>query len=303
MKNIEQLLRQEEPEEKPEVQEETVLETVNITRYALEKAYAYARLTNEMFDPKEGIECGGYLITPRNAQDRIARDSYLARGQEVSGGEYRVSGRNVIHTGRELEQIGQKVLGWWHSHGHMSTFFSMTDDRGQLTVLNEIAPMNYVLQKKQTEVKNLEVLERNENKVVLHDPKYPSRKYELEVKGNGKSIAIPQFKVSEEKKIGFAYGIVVNDKNRERNPYAELATREYCFCCRNFYDSSRQVSVAVVDEGRFEIDEDELRKEIRTRVKRKKKFEWFGFSSYSGGSFKNDRSDDYSYGGYSFLEE
>lgn len=300
MKNIDDLLSGGEPEDKKTVEEENVLSELLITEYTFEKAYAYAKLVDELFDPKDGIECGGYLLTPKNANDRVARDACLAKGQEVSGGEYLVNGQNVINTGKELERKGQKVLGWWHSHGHMSTFFSYTDDRGQLTVLNGIAPFNYIAKQKDALVRNLEVLEKSGNKLVLHDPTYPTRKYEIEVKGDGKEnklIAIPQFKVTEQKRIGFAYGLVVNDKNEERKPYAEIATREYCFCCKYFYDESKQVPVALIDGQKLEFDEDEMRKEIKQRVKRKETKKLFGFIPYSGGSYSEYGSGS-SYGSY-----
>ena len=144
MKDLDALLGQGEPEEIKTVANNG-LDSLHITDYAFEKAYAYARLAVQK--ARRTIECGGYLIAPKGAQDRIATDSFLARNQDVSEGLFTIEAEDVIKAGKEINEMGYKVLGWWHSHGNLETFFSPTDDNGQRTVLNEICAFNYIIQR------------------------------------------------------------------------------------------------------------------------------------------------------------
>ena len=131
MSGLDDLLGGGEPKEIEEKKDHG-LDSLRITVHALEKAYAYARLACGIAG--RSIECGGYLITPKNIRDRIVRDTFLAKNQDVSGGLFTIEAEDVIKAGREINARGYRVLGWWHSHGNLQTFFSDTDNRGQRTV-------------------------------------------------------------------------------------------------------------------------------------------------------------------------
>lgn len=272
MKDLGALLGGGEPERKPTIISNG-LDTIHITQYAFEKAYAYARLACKK--AKGSIECGGYLIAPKDSGDRVATDSFLAKNQDVSSGLFTIKAEDVIKAGREINEKGYRVLGWWHSHGNLNTFFSQTDDNGQRTVLNEIGSFNYITQREEKEVKNLEV-RIDDGRVVMFDRRSPERKYEIEV-GNPGKLSIAKLKLQQERRIGFAYGLVVNNTRRkkERKPYAEIATRELCGFCRGSKDKSVPVEVTFFDTGEFEIDGDALMAEIKDRVKMEQTF--FGF--------------------------
>ena len=173
MKDLDSLLRQGEPEKRNLVVNYG-LDTIHLTDYAYEKAYTYARLAVKK--ARGTIECGGYLIAPREAVDRIATDAFLARNQDVSSGLFTIEAEEVIKAGREINEMGYRVLGWWHSHGNLQTFFSDTDNRGQRTVLNEIGSFNYVTYREEKDVGNLEV-RVEDGKLVMFDKKNPGRKY------------------------------------------------------------------------------------------------------------------------------
>src|SRR3989344_9669404 len=179
MKGLDFLLSQGEPE-KRSIVVNNGLDSIHITEYAFEKAYTYARLAVQK--ARSTIECGGYLIAPRDAQDRTATDSFLARNQDVSGGLFTIKAEDVIKAGREINEMGYRALGWWHSHGNLRTFFSATDDNGQRTVLNEIGAFNYVIQNEEKEVGNLEV-RAEDGRIVMFDRRSPERKYEIEIDG------------------------------------------------------------------------------------------------------------------------
>jgi proteasome lid subunit RPN8/RPN11 len=273
MKNLDLLLGQEEPEMRKAVVSNG-LDSLYITKYAFEKAYAYARLACEK--ARRSIECGGYLIAPKDSKDRIATDSFLANNQDVSDGLFTIEAEDVIKAGREITESGFKVLGWWHSHGNLDTFFSRTDDNGQRTVLNEIGAFNYIIQKDEKEVSNLEI-KSEDGRIIMFDKRSPERKYEIEIDGNASKISIAKLKLQQEKKIGFAYGLVVNNRRRKKEPYAEIATRDFCGYCKSSSDKSDIVSVTLFDSGKFSLDEDILMEDIKERVKmRPRLFGFFG---------------------------
>jgi len=278
MKDLDALLGQGEPEKRKAVVNNG-LDSIHITEYAFEKAHAYARLAVKK--AKGTIECGGYLIAPRDAQDRTATDSFLAKNQDVSDGLFTIEAEDVIKAGREINEMGYRVLGWWHSHGNLRTFFSATDDNGQRTVLNEIGAFNYVIQNEEKEVGNLEV-RAEDGRIVMFDRRSPERKYEIEIDGDPSKISIAKLKLLQEKKIGFAYGLVVNNRKIKKEPYAEIATRDLCGFCRNSKDKSVPVDVTLFDTGKVKIDEDALMAEIGDRVKMRSKF----FGTFTGLGYK-----------------
>jgi len=280
MNGLDDLLNQGEPERRKPVANNG-LDSLYITEYAFEKAYSYARLAVKK--ARRTIECGGYLIAPKDAKDRIVTDSFLAKNQDVSDGLFTIEAEDVIRAGREIDERGYRVLGWWHSHGNLETFFSSTDDNGQRTVLNEICAFNYVTQNEEKEVGDLEIRVEN-GKIVMFDRRSPERKYEFEVNGDPSKISIAKLRLKQEKRIGFAYGLVVNNRKIERRPYAEIATRDLCGFCKNSLDRSVPTDVSIFDSGKFEINENKLMAEIEDRVKMRKVFfgslEWKKYKTY-----------------------
>jgi len=277
MKDLDFLLGQEEPEEKI-IPVNNGLDSLHITQYAFQKAYAYARLVVKK--AKATMECGGYLIAPKDTQDRIATDAFLARNQDVSGGLFTIEAEDVIKAGREIDEMGYRVLGWWHSHGKLKTFFSQTDVNGQFTVLNEIGAFNYITQREVKKVGNLEV--RTENgEFIMFDKRNPERRYKVEVNGDPNNISIANLEVQQDKRIGFAYGLVVNAKKRKKQPYAEIATRDLCGFCRSSQDKSVRSDITIFEAGDFIIDEKSLMYEIGEKVKMKTKI--WGF--FRGGQY------------------
>lgn len=269
MKNLKSLLAMEEP--KDIVVEASRLEGVKVTQYAYDKAFAYARLACQHFG--RSIECGGYLIAPKGQSGRVAWDAFLARDQTASATDVMIEAREVINAGREIDAMGYRVLGWWHSHGHMSTFHSGIDDNNQRTVLNEIAPVNY---EKINEERIVKVNHRFEKgKVVLTDSDGVS--YELGYDGKPKNVS-GELKVSREKRIGFCYSLVVNDLGLESKPYSEIGTREFCNHCASCHDESHKTKVEISPCEDFALDEEQLMEEVKDRItERSYVSRFFGF--------------------------
>lgn len=186
---------------------------LHITNYAFDKAFTYATL---VCDNIGAIECGGYLITPKGSQDRVVRDIFLARDQEVSGGEYRLDGGQVTKAGGEIDSMGYKVLGWWHSHHELGLHsHSSIDDNNQMIVLNCLAPTNYILEKVERLYPNLEI-KADGKQVTFIDRNNPSRSFEINVPADPKELATARLKITEEKKVGFAYSFLVHSDTTSR---------------------------------------------------------------------------------------
>jgi|GEM_PF-5029252 len=261
-KNLDLLLEEEESTLKVD-KKERELNTVRLTEYALNKAYAYANLTCENFN--QSLECGGFLIAPEKSKEHIATDVFLARDQEVSAGLFTVQAPDVIKAGREINEMGYKVLGWWHSHGTMSTFFSSIDDRGQMTLLNAISPINYFTESSEQTMNDLEI-RTDGNKLILLDKNNLNRRIEMEA-DDPAAIAIRNLKMINNQNVGFAYGIVVNvPRTEQRITYSELAIRDSCSSCREFKDKSTVVPITLFEDSR-KVDKDILMAEVKERVK------------------------------------
>lgn len=265
MANLDILLVGEEPEEKKDVNRRFGLDELHISRYAYEKAFRYAKLIVDK--NRESLEIGGFLTTPKDSQDRIARDAYLARDQEVTSVRYELSAEDVQKAGKELEQNGQRIVGWWHSHGKLNTFHSSTDDKNQMVLLNQISPSNYITVPDELNHDGLQSRVEG-NDLLFWDPKNPSTKYKLGLKGEDLNLVAKRLNILKEKRIGFAYSFVVNYHRwlRNRVPYCEIATRDICSSCMDSKDSSVRVGYKIFDEGEFEIDDEKLSQEIYEKV-------------------------------------
>lgn len=250
-------------------QKERILDTLHISQYAFEKAYAYAQIATTVAG--RSIECGGYLVAPKGVEHRIATDAFLAQGQIVGKGQFIIQGRKVIEAGGKIDSLGYNVLGWWHSHGFLSTFFSDMDNIGQMNILNGIAGNNYITVAEENPIEDLEIsFDESSNSVTLFDKKRPRRKYRIRLSSD-QSVDLSAFSVVDEKRIGFAYGLVVNANTKDKDPYAEIATRDFCGYCRGVKDESYSVPVEIFAE-RVKLNQRQLRKEVKERVRWRKSF-------------------------------
>ncbi len=265
MGDLDALLLGEEPVEKPKEKVNFGLDELHISRYAYEKAFRYAKLV--LKGRWRSVEVGGFLTKPRDAEDRVARNAFLARNQEVSYTSYELSAEDVLKAKKELEQEGQKIIGWWHSHGRGDTFHSETDNNNQRVLLNQISPSNYITLFKERSYENLQSRVEG-NQLVFWNPQNSLIQYILELKDENPELTAQNLRVLEEKRIGFAYSFVVNHHRwlRRRVPYCEIATRDLCLRCKKPKDISVAVEYQIINDGEFEIDENELLKEINDRV-------------------------------------
>jgi len=265
MSKLSDLLAVEAPKESEARVQGPRLTDIHLTRYTYEKAFRYAKLV--MKRKSRNVEVGGFLIQPKDSTDRIARDAYLAKDQEVRVGFYELSPEDVVKAGRELDEQGQRIIGWWHSHGRFKTFHSDTDDKNQMILLNGISPSNYLSEVKERVIGNVETVVDGD-RVMFFDPAEPEKKVEVKLKGASPDLVASELKFMEEQRIGFAYSLVVNHHRwrRFRVPYCEVATRDLCSTCMNPQDVSVTADFKIFDEGRFKLKNGELAAEIDTRV-------------------------------------
>ena len=239
---------------------------LHISSYAYQKAFSYARL---VMDKRPGsVEIGGFLTQPRDSKDRVVRDAFLARDQRVSRYEYMLDADSVLKAKKELDERGERILGWWHSHGRFDTFHSKIDDENQQTILRQIAPSNYVVVSKEKDLKDLQSVVDGDD-LVLWDSYEPSTKFRIKLKDENPNSVIKNMRIISDKRIGFAYSFVVNHHRwiDKRVPYCEIGTREVCHDCSSVSSNSKRVEFKLFeDNDQRIIDDSVLLKEIEDRV-------------------------------------
>jgi len=239
-----------------------------ITRSALNKANTYARLVCDVLE--KSAECYGYLISPRGIKDRLVRDVYLAPNQ-VSSCDVKVSGEEVISAGRDIDKMGYKVLGWWHSHADFDPFHSGTDDENMMKVLNAIAATNFVTTYRPMPLMSGELgVRRRGTNVEIYEVNNPHKKFRLNLSSEefkARDLGIVKSLVADmPARVGFAYSIVVNARGDK--PYCEVATRDFCGLCYGGEERSVESRLRVINRDAFEIDEIQIARDIEKKIKK-----------------------------------
>lgn len=261
----------------------------------MEKLWTYARLVGKS-------ECYGFLICPIKSTERIVYDAILAPGQKTSREHVSVEPNDVASGKAELENMGCKAIGFWHSHGGFGLFHSGTDDKNleelvddlagnSVIVENDITPEGiYVPHKENTVVATMNgssvEINFNTRKFGLsrdYDSSwkdgsitYLIGKKQLVVCGGGEVMAIENVdmplkmseKTAEPKKgTGYAYSVVVNNEGGAY--YAEMAKVDWCYCCGEpKITRMKKVPVKIVEHIQAVYDEKKIIEEIREKVSR-----------------------------------
>lgn len=250
------------------------IKSLKITEGALKKAQTYAVNIKRVLG--KDIECYGYLITPNEFTDGVVRDIFLA-SQEADSMQVKLDIDDVIRAGKELKAKGFKILGWWHSHNTMSTFHSGTDDENLFTILNEIAPINFVEVKNEKEMftKNAKTQITKEGLKIIDNEKDIEfiMKYDGTI-GNKTRMVSSTLKAPI--KVGYAYSMVVNSTGQ--TPHTEVAIKEFCpLYLREKDEEKLKVPLEIIKtKEKIRINENEIQKEIKKKVK---EISFFGWSS------------------------
>src|SRR3989344_3080108 len=267
MKSLTDILNEKVDDNAKDNNQRKLFSNVYISRGALKKAFAYARLVCDVYGEK--VECYGYLINPKDKKDRIVRDIYLAPEQDVSSSGVKIMGESVIESGRDIDKMGYKILGWWHSDASFDTFHSGTDDENMLSVLNSIAPINYRVRYHRKRLLNGNLGTKiSENSIEIFEKDKRNKKLILNLsEGNGelKRFIADSLVHNMQSRTGFAYSIVVNALGSK--PYAEIATRNLCNLCYSEQDESKEAGLRIVRvNDDISFNEKTLKKEIKEKI-------------------------------------
>src|SRR3989344_862629 len=106
--------------------------SIKITDYALKKANYAARKISELSSKagKRGsYELGMYMLSSSlKNDDDVVTDIYVAQEQVVTQGRCNITPEGVMKSLRDTKKSWKRIIGWAHSHGGFSTFFSAEDD-------------------------------------------------------------------------------------------------------------------------------------------------------------------------------
>ena len=256
-----------EPEEIK--QEKELFSRLYVTSYTLEKARAYAKLAKDR--QGEFTECYGFLLGDANRRSRLANDIYFTPGQKVNAAHVLIPAKKVIEAGRYIRKYlpDKKIIGWWHSHANFNPFHSGTDDENLKIVTNQIAPTKYLNIYEEKDFFNGEIrATRNNGSFYICDKHNNSRRLEIalqDLDGNPlKGIVIGRVKVRMPVEVGYAYSMVVNALGDR--PYGEIASRRLCTACGKGEYKNKEVPVEVIDVGDYELDIDEMKKEVKEKI-------------------------------------
>jgi len=262
----------------------------------LEKLWTYSRLVGR-------IECYGFLVCPTDSKERVVYDAILAPGQKTSSGSVLVEPDDVARGKAELENMGVKAIGFWHSHGGFNLFHSGTDDKNLDDLVDDLAGNSVVVE--QGAMAEGIYIPRKENTVIatingnsveinFNTKKFGlSRSYDeswrdgsityipatrqLVIAGGGEVMTVEDVglpikmaeKSAEAKRgTGYAYSVVVNEEGGDY--YAEMAKVDWCYSCGEpKVTRMKKAPIRVVDTVSAVFDDAKILEEIKEKVNRR----------------------------------
>ncbi len=253
--------------------------TIKITKYALAKAMAYAKLVEEH---KGNVEMAGFLLSSDpSSKDAIIDDVFLPNNQKVSGGSVELDPSDIIQAGREIYALDKRPVGWFHSHVNMGTFHSTTDDCELDKLSVELAPSNIFTLTRESEVT------------------VTGRKGKLVINSNGRErMAIVHKSVRAAKKDVKPFVVILEENipvsvvrsmviNLRGDTYAEVSVACRCTDCGINTRERWKTFVEVTDpDSEVELTQEELgvmAEEVEERVivehrPQSMKYDWGGVS-------------------------
>ena len=118
------------------------LKKIIITRSAYNKIIIIAQEVSKLLN--QSMEVYALCIG-----DNGIIEDLLIPAQKVSSISIHINANDILSLVPYIRENNLNIIGWAHSHGNMSAFFSSTDDNNQITVLNDTS--NY------TEIDNIRV--------------------------------------------------------------------------------------------------------------------------------------------------
>ena len=273
---------------------------IPITVNTRKKLLDYARLVGK-------TECYGILLAPIDANDGIIYNAILAPSQKVSSASARIDENGAAQAKAEIENLGYKSIGFWHSHCEFEAFHSGTDDHNLDDLLLDFAGNTEKLTEKKREIKGYYILHEDDN-LHMYLP-FKDNSLEIKAKSNEDEEEVTIKKLNKNTKDAFWYdskkrvlsviqenkllkvkGIgnptfrlfkMKNDKvkgigtaysivvNNRQGLYGEIAEAEWCYSCGGIETKKiKNVSIIPVNvKNDIQFSEKELLKEIGRKIR------------------------------------
>jgi hypothetical protein len=106
------------------------LNKIKITRFAYNKMIIIAQEVSKLLN--QSMEVYALCIGDEGIIEDI-----LIPPQKVSSISIHINVSDILSLAPYIRANNLNIIGWVHSHGDMSSFFSITDDNNQITVLND----------------------------------------------------------------------------------------------------------------------------------------------------------------------
>ncbi|MEI7718851.1 MAG: Mov34/MPN/PAD-1 family protein [archaeon] len=255
--------------------------SIPITASCLEKIKTYAKLSGKR-------EIYGFLLNPQAYTDGIVSRTIIAQQQAVTGSSVTLDPDAAALSKVEIENMGMKAIGFWHSHAGFGTFHSSTDDDNMERLYRDITQNNeetvpedrgnfrYMDQangRMVYRVGGLEVAiklkdpERScERRILTPESINFPKNSNLEMIA-GKNIGmylrdgavilqldnidkftVSTFKSPEDNALGLAYSLVVNEGGSE---YGEIAAVKWCSKCEETsVNIHKKCTTKIIDDSK-----------------------------------------------------
>jgi hypothetical protein len=276
---------------------QTIKQKIPITENVRKKLLDYVRLVGQ-------TECYGLLLAPIDVNDGIIYNAILAPSQRVSSASAGIDENGAAAAKAEIENMGYKSIGFWHSHCNFGTFHSGVDDNNLDDLLLDFAGNTEKLTERKREIKGYYIM-HEDNGLHIFLP-FKKDSLEIKVKTNNEEVSIKKVNTAENmfwydsgkkelcviqnnemlnvkgvyepifrlfnmkgekiKGTGTAYSIVVNKK---QNFYGEIAEAEWCYSCGGIETKKiRNVPVVSIEvEKDIQFTEQEILREIGRKIK------------------------------------
>jgi hypothetical protein len=265
----------------------------------LNKITGYARLAgrNEVY---------GFLLAPLDSSDGVIRDVLLARDQVAGPASAGIDARAAGRAKAEIEAMGCRAVGFWHSHGNLPVFHSTTDDANLEQLVRSLAGNNEqrrtipsmngfhvdsAAQALHYKIRAGEiVLKLAAGSIACHSQFLDEERIRAAGEGNivlaitedlkvllqdghhliraeePRSIEIQRRPPEEVHLTGLAYSIVVNSRG---DTYCELAVSRWCsFCDRSEVTIHKNLNLKTIETDNGEsVSDTELMIDLEERVR------------------------------------
>ena len=284
--------------------EQTLEETTNdfsavpIIGGILSKIKTYAKIAGSS-------EIYGFLISPIDKEDGIVYDAILAKNQKVSAASASIDPTAAGVAKAEIENLGYKAIGFWHSHGGFGAWHSGTDDNNMNRLLRSFASNNE--RRFAKHYKNYRYIDADQGRIVYRTERFEiavgldkdDLSYESKLLGkdylkliNGSEDLVAVLTSDSKLLIKDGSSVIIARNphvieirkpdlqevrligvaysivvNSAGDSYAEMAVNKWCSLCeREEIDIKKRVNIKLIGSEVGDFSEEGLEKDLEERV-------------------------------------